>query len=96
MADLIRLAALDGQVFAAGILVALTWLILTVKALDSKVVVLDSKVDAIGYKVDAIGYKVDAIGYKVDDLASDIAFLRGRQAEPPDGVRGRPRTVADR
>ena len=82
MADLIRLATLDGQVFGAGILVALTWLILTVKALDSKLVALDSK--------------VAALDSKVAGLANDVAFLRGRQADHPDGFQDRPQTAAGR
>ena len=66
-ADLIRLMTLDGQVVGAGMLVALVWVVVTVRNLDKKVTGLDSKVSGLDSKV---------VG-----LATDVAFLRGRQAE---------------
>ena len=43
-ADLIRLMTLDGQVLGVGMLVALVWVVFTVRNLDSKVTGLDWKV----------------------------------------------------
>ena len=44
MTDLLRLVTLEGPVLGLGMVVALVWLIVTVKGLDSKVTGLDSKV----------------------------------------------------
>lgn len=67
MADLIRLVSLEGPLLGVGMLVALVWLIVTVKGLDAKVTGLDAKVTGL-----------DA---RVANLATDVAFLRGRQDE---------------
>ncbi len=42
--DFLRLVSLEGPVLGLGMVVALVWLIVTVKGLDSKVSGLDSKV----------------------------------------------------
>ena len=44
MTDLLRLVTLEGPVLGLGMLVALVWLIVTVRGLVSKVSGLDSKV----------------------------------------------------
>ena len=44
MGDLLRLVSLEGPVLGLGMVVALVWLIVTVKGLDSKFSGLDSKV----------------------------------------------------
>ena len=41
MAELFRTLTLDGQVVGVGMLVALVWLVVTVKGLDAKVTGLD-------------------------------------------------------
>lgn len=67
LGDLIRLMTLDGQVLGAGMLVALVWVVFTVRNLDKKVTGLDKKVTGLDSRVAV--------------LATDVAFLRGRQAE---------------
>ena len=44
MTDLLRLVTLEGPVLGLGLVVAIVWLIVTVKGLDPKVTGLDSKV----------------------------------------------------
>ena len=67
MADLLRLVSLEGPVLGLGMVVALVWLIVSVKGLDSKFSGLDSK--------------FTALDSKVTSLATDVAVLRGRQDE---------------
>ena len=50
-ADLIRLMTLDGQVLGVGMLVALVWVVFTVRNLDSKVTGLDSKIGSLAADV---------------------------------------------
>lgn len=95
MAGLLRMLTLDGQVVGAGMLVALVWLVITVKGLDTKVTALDAKVTGIANtvtdlvakvagldtRVTALEIQVGRLDTRVAGLSDDVGVLRGRQEE---------------
>ncbi|MXW35359.1 MAG: hypothetical protein F4X11_14320 [Acidobacteria bacterium] len=95
MADLFRMLTLDGQVVGAGMLVALVWLVITVKGLDTKVTALDAKVSGVANtvtdlvakvagldtRVAALEVQVGRLDTRVAGLSDDVGVLRGRQEE---------------
>ena len=78
MADLFRLLTLDGQAVGAGMLVALVWLVVTVKGLDAKVVALEKRVES---RFGGLETQVATLAAEVATLGADVAYLRGRQEE---------------
>ena len=95
MVDLFRMLTLDGQVVGAGMLVALVWLVITVKGLDTKVTALDAKVSGVANtvtdlvakvagldtRVTALEIQVGRLDTRVAGLSDDVGVLRGRQEE---------------
>ena len=72
MADLLRMLTLDGQVVGAGMLVALVWLVITVKGLDTKVTALDAKVTGIANTVADLVARVAGLDTRVTALEVQV------------------------